>query len=364
MLAAIGPGMRAGQQIDQIFRFYVIFALKGTGFFEFLNEPRSYGEILSHFEFIDNMYTRDLINTLAADKQNVLLLEEGVYRRNPEIPLPELESVLEHAPERLHVGRHLGEGLYDNIVDRLRENDLDVEGVFVRDDQRLVDNLKGLLESPLYSTVRVGCFDLLPGYQRNALNGKNLLEIGCGNGIETAELWSITGGEVKITGIDLVPNMVGRAETEFESYLEELNPGHPALTTDNQPTFKIDNVMDLSFETNSFHSCFSMLVLHWVPDPRVAIREMIRVVEPGGVLFGAQPYKPYINPYVDLIIRSSRNSHGFTWKEDFIQWFREFGLEAEVVTPAGMFRVTNSEEASDLAEEEAKRNGSRSREDT
>ena len=139
------------------------------------------------------------------------------------------------------------------------------------------------------------------------------------------------------------------AEEKFESYLDQLDPHHPPLTDQNRPEFLVGDLMDLDYEDNSFDASYTMLVMHWVPDPKRAIREIVRVVKPGGLIFGAQPIKPYINPYVDLIIRSSRNSNGFFWKEDFIQWFREYGLETEIVSPAGIFRVTNSQEASDIA---------------
>jgi ubiquinone/menaquinone biosynthesis C-methylase UbiE len=357
MLSAIGPGMKAGRQIDEIFRYYILHALDEVGVFKFLEQPRTYGEILANFGFIDSTYTRDIINTLTKDKDPAIIQEEDFYQRNHDVPIPDLQTVLAAAPGRLHVGRFLGEGLYENILDRLRQDDLDLEGVFVRDDQRLVTNLKQLLESPLYTKVRIGCFDLLPNAQRNWLDGKKLLEIGCGNGYETAELWLHTQGCVKITGVDLVPNMIEMAEEKFTSYLERANQDHISLTSQNMPTFKVGDVMNLEFDDNSFDASYTMLVLHWVPDPERAIREIIRVVKPGGLIFGAQPYKPYINPYVDLIIRSSRNSNGFFWKEDFIQWFREYGLQTEIVTPAGIFRVTNSPEASDLAVQKAHRNG-------
>jgi ubiquinone/menaquinone biosynthesis C-methylase UbiE len=357
MLSAIGPGMKAGRQIDEIFRYYILHALDEVGFFKFLEQPRAYGEILAKFGFVDSTYTRDVINTLSKDKDPTIVQEEDFYRRDLDVPIPNLEAVLAAAPGRLHVGRFLGEGLYENILDRLRQDDLDVEGVFVRDDQRLVTNLKQLLESPLYTKVRIGCFDLLPHAQRKWLDGKNLLEIGCGNGYETAELWMHTQGRVNITGVDLVPNMIEMAKEKFTSYLDRVKLNDVSITSQNMPTFKVCDVMNLEFDDNSFDASYAMLVLHWVPDPERAIREIIRVVKPGGLIFGAQPYKPYINPYVDLIIRSSRNSNGFFWKEDFIQWFREYGLQTEIVTPAGIFRVTNSQEASDRAVQKAHWNG-------
>jgi ubiquinone/menaquinone biosynthesis C-methylase UbiE len=351
--------MRASRQVDLIFRHYILDVLNSVGLFSFIQQKRSYGEILAEFDFVDNEYTRDVFKLVTMDRQNVIVSEDDVYYRKADVPLPELEQVLASTPSHLHSLTLVCEGLYENILDRMREKNLDVEEVFIRDEERLVTKFNTFLENPLYSAVRVGTFDFLPNHQRAWLEGKKLLEVGCGNGYETAEIWILGDGKIHITGVDLVSSMVDLARQNFRKYLLEMNSGDLHLDEANVPAFEQGSAMDLPYEADSFQAAYFVLMLHWVSDPRMALREMIRVVEPGGVIFGAQPYKPYISPFVDLIIRSSRNSNGFFWKEDFVQWFREFGLEVELTTPAGIFRVTNSEEASKIAIEEATSHGSK-----
>jgi ubiquinone/menaquinone biosynthesis C-methylase UbiE len=350
--------MRASRQVDLIFRYYIIDVLRSVGLFSFVEQHKHYGEILTEFNFVDNEYTRDVFRLMTMDKQNTIIEEEGLFYRNPKVSLPVLEEVLESTPSHLHSLTLVCEGLYENILDRMREKNLDVEEVFIRDEERLITKFNTFLENPLYSAVRVGTFDFLPKSQRTWLEGKKLLEVGCGNGYETAELWILGNGNIHITGFDLVSSMLELARNNFDKYLKEMETRDLRLTESNHPTFEQGSAMDLPYAANSFQASYFVLMLHWVSDPRKAIREMIRVVEPGGVIFGAQPYKPYISPFVDLIIRSSRNSYGFFWKEDFVQWFREFGLEVELTTPAGIFRVTNSEEASEIATKEATSHGS------
>lgn len=332
-----------------IFRFYILNALESVGFFDYLSEPRTYGDVLARFSFIDSEYTREMLTVMAMDRQNPVIHEDGVYRRNPEVPVPKLDQVLAEVPKRIHELTLLGEGMHQNIIDRLQENYREVEDIFVRDEKRLVDKFNTLLGSKTYSAIRKASFDNLPRSELKWLQGKQLLDLGCGNGVETAEIWLYTDGRVDITGVDLVPEMVELAREQFETYLDELDPGHPELTTENRPVFEVGDIISLDYETDSFDACYSMLVMHWTASPKEVVREMIRVVRPQGLIFGAQPIKPYVNPYLDLLIRSSRNSYGFFWKDDYVHWFREFGLEVEMGTPAGIFRVRNTKEATELA---------------
>jgi ubiquinone/menaquinone biosynthesis C-methylase UbiE len=341
--------MMAGRKGDMIFRFYILNALKDVGFFAYLEKPRTYGDILTQFGFVDSSYTQELLTVMSMDQANPIIHEEGSYRRNPKVEIPSLEDVLAQVPKRIHELTLIGEGMQKNIVDRLREDYREVEEIFVRDEKSLVEKFNNLLGSKTYSAIRRASFDNLPKSELRMLDGKNLLELGCGNGVETAEIWLFTDGKVHITGVDLVQDMVDLAESQFGSYLNELDPKHPELNGSNHPRFEVGDIMSLPYEPDSFDACYSMLVMHWASDPKQVVREMIRVVKPQGLIFGAQPIKPYVNPYLDVLIRSSRNSFGFFWKEEYIHWFREFGLEVEIGTPAGIFRVRNTEEATHLA---------------
>ena len=67
LLTSVGPGLRAGRQSDTMFRYYVHQSLADIGFFEYLAEPRTYGEILARFGFIESEYTREVMETLVND---------------------------------------------------------------------------------------------------------------------------------------------------------------------------------------------------------------------------------------------------------------------------------------------------------
>jgi SAM-dependent methyltransferase len=290
-----------------------------------------------------------MLTLLSKDRENLILQEDGFYRLNPEVEIPSLDSVLAQVPKRIHELTLIGEGMHKNIVERLREDYREVEDIFVRDEKRLVEKFNTLLSSNTYSAIRKASFDNLPRSELRWLHGKQFLELGCGNGVETAEIWLYMDGNVDITGVDLVPDMVSLAQQQFRSYLDELDPEHPELDGRNHPKFEVGNIMSLDYAVDSFDACYSMLVMHWTSDPKEVVREMIRVVRPDGLIFGAQPIKPYVNPYLDMLIRSSRNSYGFFWKDEYVQWFREFGLEVEMGTPAGIFRVRNTREATGIA---------------
>jgi ubiquinone/menaquinone biosynthesis C-methylase UbiE len=94
----------------------------------------------------------------------------------------------------------------------------------------------------------------------------------------------------------------------------------------------------MPFEDNSFDAAFHSLVLHWTSDPRQVICEAVRVLKPGGLVFGTQATKPQMNPYFDIVIKTNRNSSGFFWQEEFRRWYAEQGVRLEIATPVGTFR--------------------------
>ena len=94
----------------------------------------------------------------------------------------------------------------------------------------------------------------------------NVLEVGCGLGTDGAQF--AKAGAV-YTGIDLTDAAVDLARRRFELF--QL-PG----------TFRVADAERLDFPDNSFDIVYSHGVLHHTPDTAAAVREVHRVLRPGG----------------------------------------------------------------------------------
>lgn len=331
--------MRAGRQADEIFRYFVITALRDVGLYDYLQEPRSFGEILGRFAFEDSPYVRDILRIQLHDKKQPLRQNSEAYVFNRGFEYPDLSQIMGRTDPRIRPMSLMAGAMSTNIIDRMRAKKLGLRQVFEKDEYKVVNMFNELLERGPYTAIRKACFAYLTKADRRWLIGKHLIDIGCGNGQETAEIWLHMEGKTRITAVDAVPGMLELAQDQFAGILEKLDPDHPPLTDENRPVYKLANAVELPFEDNSFDSAFYSIMLHWTSDPAKAIQEMVRVIRPGGLIFGAQSYKPLINPYLDLVIRSSRNSYGAFWKEEYLQWFKDCGQQVEMVTPAGVVRV-------------------------
>lgn len=99
------------------------------------------------------------------------------------------------------------------------------------------------------------------------LKGKHLLEIGCGMGFDSLEF--LKRG-VKVTASDLTPAAVAFARRHFE--IEGVQA----------EDVREENARDLSFPDETFDAVWSRGVLHATGDTPQAIREIRRVLKPGG----------------------------------------------------------------------------------
>jgi ubiquinone/menaquinone biosynthesis C-methylase UbiE len=94
----------------------------------------------------------------------------------------------------------------------------------------------------------------------------NVLEVGCGLGTDGAQF--AKAGAI-YTGIDLTDAAVDLARRRFELF--QL-PG----------TFRVADAERLDFSDNTFDLVYSHGVLHHTPDTAAAVREIHRVLRPGG----------------------------------------------------------------------------------
>ncbi len=133
-----------------------------------------------------------------------------------------------------------------------------------------------------------------------------VLDIGCGPGTITADLAELVP-DGHVTGLDRAPEIVERAR--------ETAAARGLANTD----FTVGDVHALDFPDDTFCVVHAHQVLQHVGDPVGALREMRRVVKPGGLVavrdsdYGAMtwyPASPGMDDWLDLYHRVARANGG------------------------------------------------------
>lgn len=97
-------------------------------------------------------------------------------------------------------------------------------------------------------------------------SGQRLLEVGCGMG---TDLLQFARGGAKVTGVDLTPRSIETSRQHLSLY-------------DERGDFAVADCERLPFDDASFDVVYSNGVLHHTPDTEGAVREIHRVLRPGG----------------------------------------------------------------------------------
>lgn len=128
--------------------------------------------------------------------------------------------------------------------------------------------VRALPESAVTSYCGVGNpFTLGPIHK-----GEAVLDIGCGGGVDTFFAAVMVGLKGKAVGIDMIPEMLGRARKNLRQ------------TNIKNATFQEATAEDLPFPDESFDVVISNGVFNLVPDKARGLAEVFRVLKPGGRL--------------------------------------------------------------------------------
>ena len=105
--------------------------------------------------------------------------------------------------------------------------------------------------------------------------GRSVLDVGCGGGAALSEL-AERFPEAKLTGCDVSPLAIETATA--------LNEAHVAS---GRMTFHLGGVPDLPFADGAFDTVFSVESLYFWPDALSGLKEIRRVLAPGGAFMTA-----------------------------------------------------------------------------
>lgn len=143
------------------------------------------------------------------------------------------------------------------------------------------------------------------------LQGKHLLEIGCGMGYDSLEF--LKRG-VRVTATDLTPNAVMMTKQHF------------AVENVQAEDVRTANALDLPFDDNTFDAVWANGVLHATGNTRLAIQEVRRVLKPGGRAIISHFYrKP---SWMYLLHRLGRENIEYKEEDPPVN---EFYTEAEIL---------------------------------
>lgn len=158
----------------------------------------------------------------------------------------------------------------------------------------------------------------------------HLLEVGCGTGVLAREAIQQVGVNGSVTGLDLSESMLGVARN---------------LCPD--ADFHQGNAMNLPFEDNSFDVAVASFVLMFVPDQALAVKEMWRVLKPGGRLIISVWESLDENPAYAELVRIATSRIDETAGESLAWPFAlgEQGKLSEICRSAGVNDMTTTSHA-------------------
>ena len=117
--------------------------------------------------------------------------------------------------------------------------------------------------------------------------GARLLEVGCGMG---TDLLQFARCGARCTGIDLTPRSIEITRHRFGLYGADGN-------------FMISDGEHLPFRSESFDVVYSNGVLHHTPDTAGSIREVHRVLRPGGIAKIMLYHRNSLNYWIEIVLR-------------------------------------------------------------
>ncbi len=154
------------------------------------------------------------------------------------------------------------------------------------------------------------------------VQGREILEVGVGTGKNMPYYPT----EVRITAIDLTPGMLSQA-------------GKRAARMSLDADLRLADVQALAFESGQFDGAVATFVFCSVPDPLLGLRELTRVVRPGGqvlLLEHVRSQAKLTGALMDVLNPLVVRMMGANINRRTVENVEKAGLELEAVEDLGM----------------------------
>lgn len=181
-----------------------------------------------------------------------------------------------------------------------------------------------------------GCGSPIPP----VVEGKRILDLGCGTGRDCYLLAPLVGSKGEVVGLDMTP-----AQIEIARRHEAYQASQAGLTSPNTRFIDgyIEDLRAADIADESVDIVISNCVINLSPDKESVFREIFRVLKPGGELFFADIFADRrIDPQIgnDPVIRGECLG-GAMYVEDFRRLLHRIGVADFRVVKSSPVAITN-----------------------
>lgn len=157
------------------------------------------------------------------------------------------------------------------------------------------------------------------------LKGRRILDLGSGSGRDCFIASHLVGPDGYVVGVDMTDEQLDVANRHIDYHMEKFGYERPNIE------FKkglIEKLEELKLEDNSFDIVISNCVINLCPDKEAALREIYRVLKPGGEFYFSDVYSDRRIPenlLEDPVLYGECLS-GALYEHDFIRLARKNGF--------------------------------------
>ncbi|NJL30458.1 MAG: methyltransferase domain-containing protein [Phycisphaerales bacterium] len=166
-----------------------------------------------------------------------------------------------------------------------------------------------------------GCGSPLPPL----LEGKTVLDLGCGAGRDVFVASQLVGPAGKVIGVDMTPGQLEVARRNIDTHMQKF--GYTSANVEFHEGY-LEDLRALGIADNSVDVVISNCVINLSPDKRSVFAEILRVLKPGGelcfsdVFAGRRVPEQFMN---DPVLHGECLA-GAMYQEDFRRLLRDLGI--------------------------------------